>query len=64
MQPSIQTIQESLRYFLGINEVARGELRTIINQRKYVMDIFYDSRMDECIPTNCDIGWTSCAHIG
>ncbi|XP_021713571.1 uncharacterized protein LOC110681754 [Chenopodium quinoa] len=38
-----------LRYFLGI-DIARGEGGTMINQRKYALDIVRDSGMEGCTP--------------
>lgn len=41
----------NLRYFLGI-EVARGEHGTMINQRKYAIDIVNDVRMEDYTPAS------------
>lgn len=40
----------NLRYFLGI-EVARGNKGTMLNQRKYALDIVKDTGMEDCLIT-------------
>lgn len=40
----------NLRYFLGI-EVARGGKGTMLNQRKYAMDIVKSTGMEGCLST-------------
>lgn len=40
----------NLRYFLGI-EVARGNKGTMLNQRKYALDILKDTGVEDCLIT-------------
>ncbi|GMI66228.1 cysteine-rich RLK (RECEPTOR-like protein kinase) 8 [Hibiscus trionum] len=40
---------DTLRYFLGM-KVARSEVGLVINQRKYILDLLFESRMKGCKP--------------
>ena len=40
-----------MRYFLG-TEVARSSARTLLNQRKYIIDILQDAGLTGCKPAH------------